>query len=250
MGRCDFARSAGPPAQERSTTAGAVVDHLPSRIRSAMVGLDRHRDGDPWPSRPSPGENPRRARHRRPRTPPAEVLAQIVVKTDGVPLFVEELTKHVLESGLLVEGPDRSRLDGPLPPLAIPSTLQDSLMARLDRLAAVKGIAQIGAAIGREFSYPLLHTVVGHDAPTLRAALAQLENEELVFRSGELPAARYTFKHALVRDTAYEALLKSRRQILHQKIADTLRAHFADIVEAEPELLAYHFTEAGLAKTA
>jgi class 3 adenylate cyclase/predicted ATPase/ABC-type transport system involved in cytochrome c biogenesis ATPase subunit len=181
---------------------------------------------------------------------PAEVLAQIVAKTDGVPLFVEELTKHVLESGLLVEGPDCYRLDGPLPPLAIPSTLQDSLMARLDRLAAVKDIAQIGAAIGREFSYTLLHAVVGRDEPTLQAALAQLEDSELVFRSGEPPAARYTFKHALVRDTAYESLLKSRRQILHQKIAETLREHFADIVESEPELLAHHFTEAGLARTA
>jgi len=181
---------------------------------------------------------------------PAEVLAQIVAKTDGVPLFVEELTKHVLESGLLIEGPDRYRLDGLLPPLAIPSTLQDSLMARLDRLAAVKDIAQIGAAIGREFSYPLLHAVVGRDEPRLRAALAQLEDSELVFRSGGPPAARYTFKHALVRDTAYESLLKSRRQILHQKIAETLREHFADIVEAEPELLAHHFTEAGLARTA
>ena len=181
---------------------------------------------------------------------PAEVLAQIVAKTDGVPLFVEELTKHVLESGLLIEGPDRYRLDGLLPPLAIPSTLQNSLMARLDRLAAVKDIAQIGAAIGREFSYPLLHAVVGRDERTLRAALAQLEDSELVFRFGEPPAARYTFKHALVRDTAYESLLKSRRQILHQKIAETLREHFADIVEAEPELLAHHFTEAGLARTA
>ena len=181
---------------------------------------------------------------------PAEVLAQIVAKTDGVPLFVEELTKHVLKSGLLVEGPDRYRLDGLLPPLAIPSTLRNSLMARLDRLAAVKDIAQIGAAIGREFSYPLLHAVVGRDERTLRAALAQLEDSELVFRFGEPPAARYTFKHALVRDTAYESLLKSRRQILHQKIAETLREHFADIVEAEPELLAHHFTEAGLARTA
>ena len=100
---------------------------------------------------------------------PAEVLAQIVAKTDGVPLFVEELTKNVLESGLLVEDGERYRLDGPLPPLAIPSTLQDSLMARLDRLAAVKEIAQIGAAIGREFSYALLQAVVGRDEATLRA---------------------------------------------------------------------------------
>ena len=138
------------------------------------------------------------------------------------------------------------RLDGPLPPLAIPSTLQDSLMARLDRLAAVKEIAQIGAAIGREFSYPLLHAVVGRDEATLRASLAQLEESELVFRSGAPPDARYVFKHALVQDTAYESLLKSRRQILHQKIAETLREKFADIVEAEPELLAYHFTQAGL----
>ena len=177
---------------------------------------------------------------------PGDVLALVVAKTDGVPLFVEELTKNVLESGLLVEEADGFRLDGPLPPLAIPSTLQDSLMARLDRLAAVKEIAQIGAAIGREFSYPLLNAVVDRDEATLRAALAQLEESELVFRSGEPPAARYTFKHALVQDAAYESLLKSRRQILHQKIAQTLRERFADVVEAEPELLAHHFTQAGL----
>ena len=174
------------------------------------------------------------------------MLAQIVAKTDGVPLFVEELTKNVLESGLLIEEPDRYRLDGPLPPLAIPSTLQDSLMARLDRLAAVKEIAQIGAAIGREFAYALLSAVVGRDEPTLRSALAQLEDSELVFRLGAPPDARYVFKHALVQDTAYESLLKSRRQILHRKIADTLREQFPDIVEAEPELLAHHFTQAGL----
>ena len=159
---------------------------------------------------------------------PAEVLVQILAKTDGVPLFVEELTKTVLESGLLIEDSDRYRLNGPLPPLAIPSTLQDSLMARLDRLAAVKEIAQIGAAIGREFSYALLHAVVDHDEPTLKAALAQLEDSELVFRSGEAPAALYTFKHALVQDTAYESLLRSRRQILHRRIAETLRERFRD----------------------
>jgi len=100
------------------------------------------------------------------------VLAQIVVKTDGIPLFVEELTKNMLESGLLIEEPERYRLDGPLPLLAIPSTLQDSLMARLDRLAAGKEIAQIGAAIGREFSYALLRAVVGRDEASLRSALA------------------------------------------------------------------------------
>src|SRR5271165_6326031 len=177
---------------------------------------------------------------------PAEVLAQIVAKTDGVPLFVEELTKAVLESGFLIEDGEAYRLDRPLPPLAIPSTLQDSLMARLDRLATVKEIAQIGAAIGREFSYGLLNAVVGRDEPTLRAALAQLEDSELVFRHGAPPAARYTFKHALVQDTAYESLLKSRRQILHRKIAETLREQFPDVVEAEPELLAHHFTQAGL----
>ncbi|MGO9419908.1 AAA family ATPase [Roseiarcus sp.] len=130
---------------------------------------------------------------------PTEVLAQIVAKTDGVPLFVEELTKNVLESGLLVEEADRFRLDGPLPPMAIPSTLQDSLMARLDRLVAVKEIAQIGAAIAREFSYSLLHAVVGSDEASLKSALAQLEESELVFRDGAPPEARYSFKHALVR---------------------------------------------------
>ena len=181
---------------------------------------------------------------------PAEVLAQIVAKTDGVPLFVEELTKNVLESGLLVEDGERYRLDGPLPPLAIPSTLQDSLMARLDRLAAVKEIAQIGAAIGREFSYPLLQAVVGCNEATLRASLAQLEESELVFRAGDPPAARYTFKHALVQDTAYESLLKSRRQILHQRIAEALRDKFPDVVEAAPELIAEHYTRASLIEPA
>src|SRR5215472_4503999 len=150
---------------------------------------------------------------------PPEVTAQIVAKTDGVPLFVEELTKAVLESGLLVAGPQGWCLDGPLPPFAIPATLQDSLAARLDRLAPVKEIAQIGAAIGREFSYPLLRAIAGRDEPALRAALAQLEEAELLFRSGAPPDARYTFKHALVQDTASAPLLRSRRQILHRQIA-------------------------------
>jgi class 3 adenylate cyclase/predicted ATPase len=194
----------------------------------------------------APAEVETLAEHVAGRPLPPEVTTQIVIKTDGVPLFVEELTKTVLESGLLIEGPQDWRLDGPLPPFAIPATLQDSLAARLDRLAPVKEIAQIGAAIGREFSYPVLRAVAGRDEPALRAALVQLEAAELLFRSGMPPDARYTFKHALVQDTAYETLLRSRRQILHRQIADTLRGEFAVVAAAEPELVAHHLTQAGL----
>jgi class 3 adenylate cyclase/tetratricopeptide (TPR) repeat protein len=177
---------------------------------------------------------------------PAEVTEQIVVKTDGNPLFVEELTKAVLEAGILVEDAEGYRLDGPLPPLAIPATLHDSLMARLDRLAAVKEIGQIGAAIGREFSYSLLRALVERDEAALKDALAQLEEAELVFRRGDPPEAIYSFKHALVQDAAYENLLKSRRQVLHQRIAQTLRDRFQTLAEIQPEVVAHHFTQAGL----
>jgi tetratricopeptide (TPR) repeat protein len=177
-------------------------------------------------------------------------MTQIVAKTDGVPLFVEELTKNVLESGLLIEDGERYRLDGPLPPLAIPSTLQDSLMARLDRLGTVKEIAQIGAAIGREFNYALLNAVVGRDEASLQAALTQLVDAELLFPAGASPDARYSFKHALVQDTAYESLLKSRRQVLHQRIALILEERFPALAEAEPEVMAHHFSRAGLADQA
>jgi predicted ATPase len=182
------------------------------------------------------------------RVPPPEVMKQIVAKTDGNPLFVEELTKTVLEAGILVEDAEGYRLDGPLPPLAIPATLQDSLMARLDRLAPVKEISQIGAAIGREFSYSLLRALVGRD--DLKGALAQLEHAEIVFRRGEPPEAIYSFKHALVRDAAYESLLKSRLQVLHARIAETLRNKFPAIADTEPEVIAHHLTHAGLAETA
>ena len=177
---------------------------------------------------------------------PTEVTEQIVVKTDGNPLFIEELTKAVLEAGILVEDAEGYRLEGPLPPLAIPETLQDSLMARLDRLAPAKKIAQIGAAIGREFSYSLLRELVGRDKTTLNDALAQLEQSELVFRRGKQPEAVYSFKHALVQDAAYESLLKSHRQVLHQRIAETLRDRFPTVSDTEPEIIAHHFTQAGL----
>jgi class 3 adenylate cyclase/tetratricopeptide (TPR) repeat protein len=180
------------------------------------------------------------------RVLPAEVMKQIVTKTDGNPLFVEELTKTVLETGILVENGEGYRLDGPLPPLAIPETLQDSLMARLDRLAPVREIAQIGAAIGREFSYPLVRAVAGRDESALKHGLAQLEQAGLLFRRGEPPDAVYSFKHALVRDAAYESLLKSRRQQLHGQIARTLEERFADILASQPEIVAHHFTQAGL----
>ena len=184
------------------------------------------------------------------RVPPAEVMKQIVAKTDGNPLFVEELTKAVLEAGILVEDAEGYRLAGPLPPLAIPATLQDFLMSRLDRLAPVRDIGQIGAAIGREFSYSLLRVLVGRDETALQNALTQLEQAELVFRRGEPPEAIYSFKHALVRDAAYESLLKSRRQPLHGQIARTLEERFSDIVASQPEIVAHHFTEAGLVEPA
>jgi len=181
---------------------------------------------------------------------PGEMMKQIIDKTDGIPLFVEELTKMVLESGLLVEDAGRYRLDSPLPPLAIPATLHDSLMARLDRLAPVKEVAQIGAAIGRDFSYTLLRSVAGRDDLALNAALGQLEEAELLMRRGTPPEASYSFKHALVQEAAYESLLKSRRQLLHKHIGDVLRDKFPDIAETEPEIVAYHFTEAGLSGAA
>jgi class 3 adenylate cyclase/predicted ATPase len=184
------------------------------------------------------------------RVMPAEVMKQIVAKTDGNPLFVEELTKAVLEAGILIEDADGYRLDGPLPPLAIPATLQDSLMARLDRLAPVREIAQIGAAIGREFSYSLLRVLVGRDETALKHALAQLEHAELIFRRGEPPEAVYSFKHALVQEVAYENLLKSRRQVLHLRIAETLRDRFPTMAEIQPEVVAHHFTQAGLSEAA
>jgi predicted ATPase len=177
---------------------------------------------------------------------PAEIVEQIVARTDGVPLFVEELTKTVLESGLLADAGDRYELPGPLPPLAIPMTLHDSLMARLDRLAPVKEVAQIGAAIGREFSHALLAAVADRPDTELQSALDQLVASELVFRRDLPPEATYSFKHALVQDAAYQSLLKSKRQHLHARIAQVLEERFPDIAKTKPELLAHHSAEAGL----
>jgi len=184
------------------------------------------------------------------KTLPSEVMEQIIAKTDGVPLFVEELTKTVLESGLLQEKDRAWLLTEPLLELAIPATLQDSLMARLDRLAPVKEVAQIGASIGREFSYSLLAAVSSMREAELKDALAKLAAAELIFPHGAPPAASYIFKHALVRDAAYETLLRSKRKQLHGRIAKVLETHFPETAETQPEILAHHYTHAGLTEIA
>jgi class 3 adenylate cyclase/predicted ATPase len=178
---------------------------------------------------------------------PDEVVDQIVAKTDGVPLFIEELTKTVIESGILKAEGSRYYLAGPLP---IPSTLQASLTARLDRSAPVKEVAQMGAAIGREFSYRLLAELSPPGERDLEGALTQLVASELVFRRGVPPDATYTFKHALVQEVAYGSLLRGRRQALHRSIAEALETKSPETAESQPEILAHHYTEAGDAENA
>jgi len=173
-----------------------------------------------------------------------------VAKTDGVPLFVEELTKMVLESDLLQEQEERYELSGPLPPLVIPATLHDSLMARLDRLATVKSLAQLAATLGREFSYALLQAVAPWDEAALHRGLHQLVEAEFLYQQGLPPHATYLFKHALIQDAAYQSLLRSTRQQHHQRIAQVLEARFPEIVAAQPEVVAHHYTEAGLSAQA
>jgi len=181
---------------------------------------------------------------------PKEVTDEILARTDGVPMFIEELTKTLLESGLLRERHDHYFLERPLPALAIPTTLNASLMARLDRLSPVREVAQIGAVVGREFNHELLQAVAGLPAERLEEALGQLEDAELIFRRGEIPHSIYSFKHSLVRDAAYASLLKSRRGFLHGAIANALEQQFPEIVQLQPETLAHHLTEAGLIEKA
>jgi class 3 adenylate cyclase/tetratricopeptide (TPR) repeat protein len=177
---------------------------------------------------------------------PAEVLPQIIAKTDGVPLFVEEMTKAILESGQLSAVDARYELTGALSTFAIPATLQDSLMARLDRLVTAKAVAQYAAVIGRQFAYELLATVAPLDAATLQQELGRLVEAEIVYQRGLPPQAIYMFKHALIQDAAYQSLLKSTRQQYHQRVAHVLTEQFPDTAETQPELLARHYTAAGL----
>ena len=181
---------------------------------------------------------------------PKEVIDEILDRADGVPMFIEELTKTLLEGGLLRECDDHYVLEQPLPTLAIPTTLHASLMARLDRLSPVREVAQIGAVAGREFHYELLRAVAGLPAERLEEALGQLEQSELIFRRGEAPHAVYSFKHSLVRDAAYAGLLKSRRGYLHGAIAHAVEQQFPELVQLQPETVAHHLTEGGLVEKA
>src|SRR5262249_36389763 len=211
-----FRRDFSPPWTGRSHLTQVTLSRLPPRQAAEMSGRVAHG-----------------------KALPSEVVEQVVAKTDGVPLFVEELTKMVMESGLLQEVAGRYELTRPLPPLAIPATLHDSLMARLDRLAAVKTVAQLGATIGRTFAYELLQAVAPLDEATLQHALRQLVEAELVYQRGVASQATYIFKHALIQEAAYQSLLKSTRQQYHQRIAQVLEVQFPETAGTQPELLAH-----------
>ena len=216
-----------PPWAARSHTTQATLSRLPRRQSEEMV---------------------LRVTGNKPL--PAEVLQHVVAGADGVPLFVEEITKMVLESGLLRDRDDGYELTAPLGSLAVPATLHDSLMARLDRLAEAKPVAQLAATIGREFSYELLQAVSPLEAPALQRELARLVEAELLFQRGLPPAAHYIFKHALIQEAAYQSLLRSTRQQYHRRIVEVLAERFPEIGELNPELVAHHYTEAGLAAAA
>jgi predicted ATPase/class 3 adenylate cyclase len=238
----------------------ATVERVP-QLRALLLATARPEFTLPWPSYPHMTTLPLTRLGRRDgaalveqvtggKTLPKEVMDQILARTDGVPLFIEELTKTVLESGMLQKRHGQYVLEGPLQSLAIPTTLHASLMARLDRLAPVREVAQIGAVVGRDFHYELLNAVAGLPRERLEEALGQLVRSELIFRRGEIPHAVYTFKHVLVRDAAYTSLLKSRRVHLHAAIANALEQQFPEIVQAQTETLAHHLTEAGLIEKA
>jgi predicted ATPase len=232
----------------------ATVEHLP-QLRALLLMTARPQFALPWPSYPHLTTIALTRLNRSDgaalvlrltggKTPPTEVMDQILAHTDGVPLFIEELTKMVLESGLLRERDGAYVLEGPLQPLAIPTTLQASLTARLDRLSPVREVAQIAAVLGREFHYELLKAVARLPSQKLDEALDQLVRSELMFCRGEIPHEIYTFKHALVRDAAYAGLLKSRRVHLHAATANALEQKFPEVVQTQPEIVAYHYTEA------
>jgi class 3 adenylate cyclase/tetratricopeptide (TPR) repeat protein len=175
---------------------------------------------------------------------PKDVIEHIVSKADGVPLYVEELTKTILSADILRDAGDRFELTGPLSSLSIPDTLQESLMARLDRLPQVRALAQLGSVLGREFAYEMISGLSTQDDGGLQAGLEQLVDAELLYQRGRPPRARYIFKHALIQDVAYESLLRRDRQQHHLQVAQLLESDFSDVVESNPELVAHHYSEA------
>jgi class 3 adenylate cyclase/tetratricopeptide (TPR) repeat protein len=226
------------------------------RLRILVVVTFRPEFVPPWSSLPSatlvsldrlgPSEGAELATHvARGKGLPAAVMDQIVARTDGVPLFVEELTKSVLESGFLAEADVRGATQLTVPGSSIPVSLRDSLLARLDRLSPVKSVIQIGACIGREFSQGLLARIPALRGEQIDQALQRLTEAGLVYRRGTASDDIYVFKHALVQDAAYESLLKTKRQELHAQLAQVLEHEFADRIANEPELLAHHHTLAG-----
>ncbi|MGE0684735.1 MAG: adenylate/guanylate cyclase domain-containing protein [Candidatus Binatia bacterium] len=179
-------------------------------------------------------------------TLPPQVVRRLMKTTDGVPLFVEEFTKMIVESGSLQLKDGQYELTGPLPTVVIPATLHDSLMARLDRLSTVKEVAQLGATIGREFPYEVLRAISPLDDGILQQELEKLVEADLLYQHGFPPQATYVFKHALIREAAYQSLLRSTRQQHHRQIAQVLLERFPELADTQPELLAHHYTEADL----
>jgi class 3 adenylate cyclase/predicted ATPase len=232
-----------------------LIDRIPT-LRVLVILTFRPEFNPPWVGRPhvnlltlsrlSPRQRMEMITHvTGGKALPKEIADQIVDRTDGVPLFIEELTKSVVESGILTDAGDRYAVTGPVAPLAIPMSLHASLLARLDRLASTREVAQIGAALGRSFSHELISAAAQMPQKQVDDALAQLANAELIFRRGTPPNAEYTFKHALVQDAAYGTLLREARRAIHGRIADVLEGQFPEIAESQPELLARHYTEAG-----
>jgi class 3 adenylate cyclase/predicted ATPase len=219
------------PWSSRSYLTQMTLNRLPRTQVAQMVELlvDRVTGGKPFPT---------------------ELMQHLVEKTDGIPLFVEEMTKTVLESDIITADKREYIRAGSVPAVAIPATLQDSLMARLDRLVTAKGLVQLGATLGRHFSYALLQAVAQLDEETLQRELQRLVTAELLYQRGVPPQATYFFKHALIQDVAYQSLLKSTRQHYHQRIAQVLETHFPEAVATQPELLAHHYTAASCTEQA
>jgi class 3 adenylate cyclase len=237
-----------------------LIDRVPS-LSVLLIVIFRPEFAPPWIGRPqvtllSLNRLPPRRRAEMimqvtgGRALPKEIADQIVDRTDGVPLFIEELTKAVVESGILTEIGDSYALAGPVAPLAIPTSLQASLLPRIDRLAPTREVAQIAATLGRQFSHELISAVATMPKHQLDDALSKLVRAELIFRRGTPPDAEYTFKHALVQDAAYGTLLRSRRQQLHARVATTLESQFPEIAAAQPTLLAQHCDKADLIEKA